>query len=69
MKYWIFSILLTIAIVSCLFALNGVFLWAVGVCVCRVFLIDYSWTFWHGLITGIVLAIIGNTFTTTKNTK
>lgn len=68
MKDWIFSILLAGAIMACLFVLNGVFLWAVGVCVCRVFLIDYNWTFWHGLITGIILAIISSTFTT-KITK
>ena len=65
MKKIISSVLFVVLCLLIVFGLSGLILWGIGVAVCKVFEINYNWTFWHGLITGIVLTIIGNTFTTT----
>jgi len=66
MKDWIYSILLAVLIYAVVFAINAIIVWGVGVALCRVFEINYNWTFLHGLVCSIGLAVVGSYFRNTK---
>ena len=49
-------------VIVAVYVLSGLTLWGIGLYVIKVFEIDYTWTFSHGLATSLVLAILSNVF-------
>ena len=69
MKDNILSIIIVMVVLSLVISFEGLIVWGIGVFVCNVFNINYVWTFWHGVATTLVLAVIGSFFRSTNNNK
>lgn len=69
MKDNILAIIIIMVILSLVISFEGLIVWGIGVFVCNVFNINYVWTFWHGVATTLVLAVIGSFFRSTNNNK
>lgn len=69
MKDNILAIIIIMVILSLVISFEGLIVWGIGAFVCNVFNINYVWTFWHGVATTLVLAVIGSFFRSTNNNK
>lgn len=69
MKDNILAIIIVMVVLSLVISFEGLIVWGIGVFVCNVFNINYVWTFWHGVATTLVLAVIGSFFRSTNNNK
>ena len=67
MKDNILAILIVMVVLSLVISFEGLIVWGIGVFVCNVFNINYVWTFWHGVATTLVLAVIGGFFRSNNN--
>ena len=67
MKDNILSIIIVMVVLSLVISFEGLIVWGIGVFVCNVFNINYVWTFWHGVATTLVLAVIGSFFRSNNN--
>lgn len=43
-------------------ALSGLAFWAIGALMVWTFKIDFTWTYWHGVCTAIVVSVLSNIF-------
>lgn len=67
MKDNILAIIIVMVVLSLVISFEGLIVWGIGVFVCNVFNINYVWTFWHGVATTLVLAVIGSFFRSNNN--
>ncbi len=69
MKDLIEVILGVILIVVLVGIIQSMFFWGLGLLILKVFEISYTWTFWHGFVTAIVVDVLAGIFKTTITTK
>ena len=55
-------VLLTILILVLALLLSSMVFWGLGIFVCYVFAINYTWTFLHGVICAVVFSLLKEIF-------
>ena len=55
-------VVVVVGILALVFGLLGLIWWGLGAFIIWAFAIDFTWTFWHGLATAIILNTLGGIF-------
>lgn len=61
-KKEVFRIILTLTAILVILLLQGVLFWGIGNLVIAIFKANYTWTFIHGMLSGMIVSLIMSFF-------